>query len=508
MLKVVTPEQMRAIEAQSISAGVTQESLMEQAGKQTATWVANFVKEKQLPPKAFCVAGKGNNGGDGYVVARYLLQLGFSVQVMQVGLLDPNGLVKKQRRRYEARGGKVHDLDHGTMPLPQEGVIVDALFGTGFRGKADEKSLQIIRSLNQLHLPIISVDVPSGLDAETGHVDGEAIMATVTCTMELAKTGFFFAEGFNHVGEVICLPIGLANATNASTASLMLLEESDVKPLLPKITRSRHKYEAGHVVGLAGSHGMTGAALLASYAALRAGAGIVHLLHREDCNFEFVGSPLEIVRVPYLAEDIGILRHWLERANASFIGPGLGTHDKQAQLLEALWPDLHSKMVIDADALNWLSSAKGKKFGPLPQAILTPHLGELQRFLLTKEPVSLQLLSTCQTLVDENSTNLVLKGGPSFLFSANEVPVVMMRGDPGMATAGSGDVLTGILASLLAQGLSAREAMLLGTYLHGLAGELAAAEETSYCMVASSITSYLSTAYKRLMLDIKRPNIS
>jgi NAD(P)H-hydrate epimerase len=249
---------------------------------------------------------------------------------------------------------------------------------------------------------------------------------------------------------------------------------------------------------------MAGAALMTSLSALRSGAGIVHLLHPEEYSLEFVGQPLEVVRIAYSQNDFDYIKSWLDKASGAFLGPGLGTGPKQEALFNAIWPDCKGKMVLDADLLTWLAKTKAKSFGPLQNAILTPHLGELSRFFEQKEPLSLELIKKTKRLVDDSQTNLILKGGPSFLFSHGKTPIVMTQGDPGMATAGSGDVLTGILASLLSQGKSARDAMLLGSWLHGTAGELAAQQETSYCMTATSIIASLPSAF-RLTLSQNLP---
>lgn len=495
MLRATSPDEMRQIEAAAAASGISAEALMEQAGKATASFISSYAPEK----KAVVIAGTGNNGGDGYVVARYLLQDGFFVQVVQVGTLDATSLTKKQRRRYEARGGKVVDLDHQKLTLPQEGVLIDALFGTGFHGRQKQHTIDIIEAINSSKLPIIAVDVPSGLNAADGTVQDVAVKAHVTCTMEFPKIGFFFADGWNHVGKVVSLPIGLKDAANTIPCSLYVLENHDAKSRLPPIVRTRNKYSRGHVVGLAGSHGMAGAALMASFSSLKAGAGIVHLLHPEAHAAEFNGPPLEVVRIGYLDNDIECIKNWLQKADALFIGPGLGRDPKQAAMLAALLPSCTGKMVLDADALYWLAQTKGTKFGPLSQAILTPHFGELERFFPEKEPLTPQFIKKCQLLVDENKTNLILKGGPTFLFSHGEVPTVLMEGDPGMATAGSGDVLTGVLAAMLAQGLTPRDAMLTGAYIHGRAGELAAAKETSYSVTATSLITELPQAIKEAL---------
>lgn len=490
---------MRKIEKIAVDSGTSVETLMEQAGRETAAFIVSFVQKQNLEKKACIIAGTGNNGGDGYVVARYLLQEDFTVQVVQAGVLDQTSLTKKQRRRYEARGGKVVDLANAKIMLAHDGVIVDALFGTGLNKRLQNDAVNIIQAINSSKLPVIAVDIPSGLNAETGEVLDVAVKASVTCTMEFPKRGFFFDAGWNHVGDVVSLPIGLKRAAETLAPSLFTLETEDAKSLLPPIVRNRHKYERGFVVGLAGSHGMAGAALMTSLAALKAGAGIVHLLHPEEYSLEFCTPPLEVVKIPYAKDDIQSILQRLEKATGVFIGPGLGTGPTQAALLEAIWPKCSKKMVVDADALTWLSSAKGAAFGPLPNAILTPHLGELHRFMTEKKPVTFSLIQECQKFADDNVTNLILKGGPSFLFSHGSTPVVQMQGDPGMATAGAGDVLTGILAALLSEGLSPRDAMLLGSWLHGTAGECGAKEETSYSMTALSIINHLPDAFKLLL---------
>jgi NAD(P)H-hydrate epimerase len=494
---------MRQLEADAQNKGIAQELLMEEAGKQIANAIISFVKEQKLSQKVLIAAGKGNNGGDGYVAARHLIAHGFSVQVWQALSLEPTSLTKKQRRRFEARSGKVFDLDQSKPQMPSDGVILDALFGTGFKGALSPAILEYVKEINNAKLPIISIDVPSGLDAKTGEVQSDAIAATLTLAIECPKIGYFLQNGVNHVGQIIALPIGLT----VQNSKWQLLEEKEVKGYLPPIVRNRHKYAAGHVVGIGGGNGMAGggmagASILASYAALKSGAGIVHLLHNQETSFEFVGMPHEVVKVPYIPNDLSLVTNWCNCADALFLGPGLGTTAQQEAVFATIWPLCqHKKMVIDADAITLL--VKMNTIGPLPNAILTPHLGELERLLSRscKEGVTLELLETCQQFVEKEQTNLVLKGYPTFLFSPATPIQILLRGDPGMATAGSGDVLTGILAATLAQGLSAKVAMRFASFLHCLAGEHAANEETSYSVTASSITNNISKAYKSLILS-------
>lgn len=501
MLRVVTADEMKQIEALAIAAGITEEALMEQAGKQIDALVADFVEKNSLATKAYILAGKGKNGGDAYVVARLLLRRGFTVQVLQVFPTEPGSLNKKQRRQFEVRNGKVTDLSKDLPPFPQEGVIIDGLFGSGFHGQVEDQALAVIKAANQTGLPIISIDIPSGLDVSTGEVKAAAINATITAAIEFPKMGFFLGSGYNFIGTVQHLSIGLGPYAEGIPASLHIIEKADVQPLMPKALRNRNKYSAGHVTGLAGSHGMAGAALLSSFAAMRSGAGIVHLLHPEECSPEFSGHPLEIVRVPYHKEDTNIIRQWIDRAGACFIGPGLGLSTFTEALLGTLWNNWKDKkIVVDADALVYITRINEAHSGSLPQAVFTPHFGEMQRMLNRGEKeLSFSLLLACQKFVDTYQTHLLLKGGPTFLFSYNQPILMILGGDPGMATAGSGDVLTGIISSFMAQGLTSQSAMHLGAFMHALAGELAAQEETSFCMTASSIIAKLPAAFKQLL---------
>ncbi len=492
MKKIVSTVEMRKIEERAIIAETTQETLMDKAGEKIAHFIASFIEKNKLAKKAFLLAGKGNNGGDGYMAASLLLKQGFAIQAYQVLEPEIGSLCYKKRAEFLSLSGKM------TEELPTNGVIIDAIFGIGFEGKTSGKTAEIIEKINCLKAIRIAIDIPSGLNANSGQALGSAIFAHHTLTIEFPKTGFFVHDGYNHIGKLHCLPIGLS-ADHIST-ELQYLEEKDVIPLLPKIKRNRHKYEAGHVVGLAGSHGMAGAAMLASLAAMKAGAGIVHLLVPENLLQEVAGGPWEIVRVPFHENDLSKVREWLLHAKACFIGPGLGTTKSTEHLLKSLWEDFKHKSILDADCLHYLSKSQ-KSFGPLPGSILTPHLGEMKRLLgdVKTEYTSPTFLRSCQHFVEENLTHLVLKGGPSFLLSPGKPITVMDRGDPGMATAGSGDVLTGILAALLAQGLTVHDALFLGPYLHGLAGEVAAEKETSYSMTATSIIAALPDAFHAML---------
>jgi NAD(P)H-hydrate epimerase len=259
-----------------------------------------------------------------------------------------------------------------------------------------------------------------------------------------------------------------------------------LEPYLPQIKHSRHKYEAGLVVGLGGSPGYPGAAMLAATAALHGGAGIVRLLHPQGMEAELISSPYELIRIPYDPKNVDEIAENLNKASATFVGPGIGRKPETFELLKELLPKLVKPCVIDADALTLLSGTDI----PFPEhTILTPHRGEMNRLLQRTDhpPLTKEYLQECLTFAENRRVTIVLKGGPSFILHPDEPILVCPKGDPGMATAGSGDVLTGLLAALLAQGLTTHHAAALGVYIHGLAGEHAAAELTSYCLIASDI---------------------
>ncbi len=279
------------------------------------------------------------------------------------------------------------------------------------------------------------------------------------------------------------------------TADFETIDQKQANCLLPPIQRNRHKYQAGYVIGLAGSPTMPGAALLSSLAALRGGSGMVRLLYPRGMEAELSASPYELIKIPYTydkPEEIGQL---MQKATSVFIGPGLGRSEQIRQLLQTVLSALKIPCVLDADALTLFAE---QAFPLPPQTILTPHLGEMQRLLHSPAhlTLNLELLKTCQQFAEEHCITLILKGAPTFIFQSQKPIFVNTRGDPGMATAGSGDVLTGLLASLLSQGLSCHHAALLGVYLHGLSGELAAKQrQTSYGVVASDLIQHFAAAY-------------
>jgi NAD(P)H-hydrate epimerase len=489
------------IEAEAYRDGASEQEFMEEAGSGVALVVQDFIEKNQLDRHVVLMCGKGNNAGDAYVAGIHLMHLDFHVFAYQLAPISScSQLCQQNYHRFLEEGGNAKEIASvEEVSMSPVGVIVDGIFGTGFKGNVDEPYASIIQFVNQSKIPIIAVDIPSGLNGENGEIEGTAIVAAETAFLGLPKTGFFLLEGWNHVGKLQYVDYGLPQEyIEESQADLIMLTQEVVKPFLPSIKRNRHKYEAGFVVGLGGSPNMPGAAILASYATLRGGAGIVHLLHPAEMETQLAACPIEVIKFAYDFQDTDALLEHLNRGSATFIGPGIGRSESVKTLLDALLPNLSKPCVIDADALTILAEEKI----PLPKnAILTPHLGEMHRLLnlTTKRPLDKAFLKTCQRFAEDNQITLLLKGGPSFIFHPGEPIFVNPTGDPGMATAGSGDVLTGLLAALLAQGCAPREAAALGVFLHGWAGEIATLEKTSYGMVASDILESLPDAFMLVM---------
>ena len=497
-MKVVSSSQMANIESLAYRDGSSETDFMEEAGSGVALVVHDYVEKYDIARIAILLCGKGNNGGDAYVAGIHLLHLDFEVYAVQSNNIEEcSPLCRQNYERFIHEGGRHADT---LTEFPSAGIIVDGIFGTGFHGKVSEPYDALIVLANNSGLPIISIDIPSGLNGETGLVEGVAIIANETAFLGLPKIGFFLNDGWNHVGKLRYVDYGLPKKyIDDLEPDLVMLSEEMLQPLMPPVKRSRNKYEAGYVVGLAGSPGMPGAAILASSAALRGGAGIVKLFHPDGMQSEMTNSPNELIRIPFHPSDSKEILELMNKASATFIGPGLGRSPQVRSLMQNVIPYLQKPCVIDADALNLLAE---EEIALPKDTILTPHHGEMMRLLnLPQKPkLNREFLEICQAYAIKKKITLVLKGGPTFIFQEDHPVLVNSSGDPGMATAGSGDVLTGLLAALLSQGLSPRDAAALGDFLHGVAGEHAAEELTSYGMCASDIIFHFPEAFKFLIL--------
>lgn len=497
-MKIVTAKQMAEIEALAYKDGASEEEFMDEAGAGVALVIHDYIIRNGLDRQVVLLCAKGNNSGDAYVAGQELLEMDYAVLAMQIAPIDTcSPLCQEQHRRFVEAGGRVREvMSEEDLVVPANGVIVDGLFGTGFHGQLREPFASVVRTINRSPTPIISIDIPSGLDGETGEVKGEAIIAAETAFLGLPKRGFFLQDGWNHVGKLRYIDFGLGyEYIDQVETPLQMITREMLAAHLPKMARNRHKYEAGYVVGVAGSPGMPGAALLSAWSSLAGGAGIVRLMHPPGMETELSTSPYEMIKTPY--HNVDDILAQMSRARGFFIGPGIGTDSKARELVDALVPKIDCPTVVDADALTLYAEKPFK----LPEGtIFTPHRGEMARLLGEPAPefVDMEYLDTCNAYAKKHGIILVLKGGPSFVLNGGEKLFVNALGDPGMATAGSGDVLTGLLASLLAQGVEPLRAAQMGVYIHSWAGELAGGLLTSYCMTASDIVDQFPRAYLHL----------
>ncbi|MBS0620716.1 MAG: NAD(P)H-hydrate dehydratase [Verrucomicrobia bacterium] len=485
MIKVVTATEMARIEKLSGSS----EYFMEQAARSLAAITAEYLEEEQIFPHVTLLVGKGNNGGDAYATGALLLQAGISVTAWQIYPLSScSPLCKAMHDQFVLAGGIVHiQTEPKEFHFAPQGVILDGLVGTGFHGKAEGMLAHAIAVANASKCPILAIDIPSGVSGDTGKVETLAIHATQTLFLELPKIGFFINQGWEHVGKLVAAPFGLYESQIAEAKAVAYLPSN---PSLPKVSRTRHKYQAGYVLAVAGSPEMPGAAILSSFAALRAGSGIVRLFHAPKMEIALSSAPYELIREPYSERRIA---EESLRAKALLIGPGLGRSLDAKKKIQTLLAKTSLPTVVDADALYFL--AKHPKWKLPKRTILTPHHGEMEMLL---EDSARSLLDRVQAYVDLKKVTLVLKGAPTFLFTPGELPEILPHGDPGMATAGTGDVLTGMIAAFLAAGLSEKRAARLAATLHGLAGEAAARALTSYCMTASDLFDFFPEAFAHL----------
>lgn len=501
-MKVVSSQQMKHIEALAYRDGASEDDFMEEAGSGVALVAHDYAERHGIDRHIVLACGKGNNAGDAYVAGIHLLHLEYDVIAFQFyPLSECSALCRQKHNQFLADGGHIVEInDPEEMALPQHGLIIDGIFGTGFHGIVDEPLAGMMHVLNESNLPIIAVDIPSGLNGENGVALGEVIRATETAFLGLPKTGFFLKSGWNYVGKLRYIDYGLGQQyIDESESDLIMLTTEMLKPFLPKPVRNRNKYQAGYVVGIAGSPELPGAAVLSGISALQGGAGIVRLLHQKGMELAYVAAPAELIKSAYEVDDAEAVVDQMNKASANFIGPGMGRSQEAMRLLQKVLPRLQKPCVMDADALTlWAQSNEPIQ---LPaHTIMTPHLGEMKRLLRRDEDlvIDMETLAICQAFVDQHQVTLVLKGGPSFVLHPNEPIMVSPSGDPGMATAGSGDVLTGLLAALLAQGVAPHHAAALGVYLHGVAGEYAADDLTSFCMTATDILYRFPDAFRLL----------
>jgi len=519
-MKLVTSAQMKSIDSRTIREYKTPGiELMEKAGLGTAEACRRYLSDC-AGKRVLIVCGRGNNGGDGLVAARYLAKWKARVQILLLGKKDQltgdakTNLNRAVKHRLAIR--QATKADNLPDMLPAD-LIVDAIFGTGFEGEVRGLEKSAIEKINRSGIPVVAVDIPSGLNADTGKFDPVCVRAAVTVTMGLPKMGQFFFPGKDFCGEVKVVDIGLApNAVETEKLELELISAEEVKNYIPLRPGNIHKGGAGRIFMLAGSTGLTGAACLACESALLAGAGIVVLGVPESLNQIFEAKLTEVITKPLpdvgkkgalALRGLGEIKNHLEWADCIAIGPGLGQNYQTVELIQRLVSmRINRPLVLDADGINAFAK-KPELLKDLPfPVILTPHPGELSRLIGVPIPeIEKKRVEIAKKTAREFNLVLVLKGAPTVVADPEGAVFVNSTGNSGLAKAGSGDVLTGIISGLLAQKVKLEkgeilsrqvlESALAGVYLHGLAADLNKTARTTYSMLASDIMRSLPDAF-------------
>jgi NAD(P)H-hydrate epimerase len=513
-MKLVKAAEMRGMESRAINEyGIPGVVLMENAGWAAVEAIRRW--RGQLSGQAVAiVVGPGNNGGDGLVVARLLQQAG--CRVILYALVSPSTwggdvalnwhIVQKMQVRV-VEVTKKEDVDVCQRGFAQADFLVDAIFGTGLSRRVEGHYAVVIDLMNGSDRPIVAVDTPSGLESDSGKPLGACVRAALTVTFALAKFGHVVAPGAGYAGRLEVADIGIPSAI-VEEAGLrdQLLERAEVAHWLPPRLPGSHKGTFGHLMVLAGSRGKTGAALLAARGALRSGVGLVSLGVPQLLNAIIETSLLEAMTVPLAsdfflgAEDYAAIAEDLPGKDAVVLGPGMGTADETSGLVNRLYREVCSPMVVDADALTLLGQDL-PVHGGWGARVLTPHPGEMARLTgLTTADIQADRVAIARAYAEQKGVVLLLKGASTIIADPDGRLAINPTGNPGMATGGMGDVLSGVIGALLAQGVAAWQAACLGAFVHGLAADRLARIRVRGGFLASEVAAELPAAFHEIAL--------
>ncbi len=487
-MKILTGQQMQDLDQRAIRHyAIPSLLLMENAGRSVAEVMAESIPDLEEASVAV-LAGKGNNGGDGLCVARHLNNMGVWVEVFVVG--SAKELSEETRLQAEIlnRSGiklshikSKPDLARLDEALATADVVVDALLGIGVKGAVRGILESVIEAINTSGALVIAVDLPSGVDAEAGRVEGVAVQADFTITLEYPKLGLFLHPGSEYAGDVVVASIGYPEQLKeVFNSKITLTEDEEIRAWLPVRNAYSHKGGYGRVMILAGSKGLSGAALLAGHAALRSGTGLVYMGYPESLSGVIESQLWEAIKVPLpesngaLSKDsLMLIEKFIDenKIDVLAIGPGLSQQTGVKPLVQKLIARINLPVVIDADGLNALANPEGRKLlGQLKSPkVLTPHPGELARLTGRKiSEIEADRVGIAREAAQKWGAVLVLKGAPTVTALPDGEIFINSTGNSGLATGGSGDVLTGMIAGLISQGMPVERAAPAGVYLHGL----------------------------------------
>jgi hydroxyethylthiazole kinase-like uncharacterized protein yjeF len=480
MKPVLLPDEAAELDERSRARGITADALMEAAGREVADAALRLLGGA-YGRRALVVSGKGNNGGDGLVAARHLDRAGVrtTILLLDEAVREP---AATNLRRLEETGVRRRSFSSGAIEreLERADVAIDAIFGTGFRGTPEGGSAEAIRTLDASGVPVVAVDIPSGVNGATGAVEGDAVHADVTVTFGAAKLGLVLYPGAAFAGVVEVEPIGFPEDLIRSEAQLV--EREDAAERLPRREPDTHKRAAGYAVVVGGSRRMTGAVALAGRAAYRAGAGLVAIAVPERILSVVEGAVREAVFVDLPETDAGSIANGSDRldevlgqADALAIGPGMTTDPATSEWIRGVVRSSEVPVVLDADGLNAFAGRADELSDRKADLVLTPHGGEFARLAgVSATELQADRIRHLRELAARASATVLLKGSRTLIATPDGLVRINPTGGPALATGGTGDVLTGMIAGLVARGLEVADAATAAAFVHGIAGKLAA----------------------------------
>jgi hydroxyethylthiazole kinase-like uncharacterized protein yjeF len=510
-MDILTTARMKKIDEETIARFCPGLELMERAGLKVTEHVITRFPEKGF--KAAIFVGPGNNGGDALVVARHLGDRNLACSVLY---LDETGkftmdALKNYQRLQQRVGDYAHlrEIDL-TRPdwmnlvgkeLADATVIVDGLFGTGLSRPLDGRALGVVGMINESAVPVVSIDTPSGIHGDTGEILGAAVRAHSTVTMGYPKLGLMFHPGKAHAGHIVVADLGFPEELlQVHSLGIYLIDRAEAVRRLPPRADDAHKYECGTAVIVSGSLMYTGAALLAAEAALRSGCGMVYVAVPESVRDLVEPELREAITIPVPETSEGtvargawqVIEPFIEKSDVVIAGPGLGRHADTARFMVDLLEKCARPMLIDADGINALEGNAGALKGRSVPIVITPHSGELSRLVSREIPkVPIERIEATREIARDLGVALVHKGAPTLVATASGDVWVNYHGDSALATAGTGDVLAGLIGGLMAQGADVLGAACVGCFLHGRAGEVAARARGVRGVIAGDLLRYL-----------------
>jgi hydroxyethylthiazole kinase-like uncharacterized protein yjeF len=494
-MKILSAKQMREADAFTISSqSIDSFSLMERAAAKCAEWISqNYHSGRPF----LCICGNGNNGGDGLCISTILKSKGYTVRA--IVLHKGNRSLDFTKAYNSAKEGRVliEELNEGDkLPIGNDVVIIDAIFGTGISRPAEGWFAECIQAINNSQNEIVSIDLPSGLNADAP-TSGIKVRARHTLTFQSPKLAFMFAENAESTGNFHVLDIGLSPEYFDKAVAPEFLEREYISSLIKDRKKFSHKGDFGKSLLIAGSLGKMGAAALAAKSCLRSGAGLL-TVHVPRCGYEVIQTlvPEAMCTIDKNADIITDAGD-VSKYTAIGIGPGIGTDDSTSDFVLSIIGKTKQPMVIDADALNILSANKSALAKLSPANVLTPHPGEFER-LAGKSANDFERYKLQREFCETNNVVVVLKGAYTCIMVPGGKTYFNSTGNPAMAKGGAGDVLTGMILGFLSQGYSSEDAAVIAVYLHGLAGDFAAIERSELSVLAGDLVEQIGNAVKHV----------